>query len=129
MPQRAALIFLAVVLAALIPFLAQVAWPFLTSFILAAVLAIVVSPLQERLSRRVQRPGLTAFFITFATVFALGLIVAFTGVILTKELRAAYDTLNRRSLEEGGWPALVTHTADRVVDSLAIHLPVDKGRR
>jgi len=41
-------------------------------------------------------------------------------------LRAASDTLNRRSLEEGGWPALVTHTADRVVDSLALHLPVDK---
>jgi predicted PurR-regulated permease PerM len=126
MPQRGPLIFLAVVLAALLPFLAQVAWPFLTSFILAVVLAIVVSPLQQRLSRRVQRPGLTAFLITFATIFALGLIVAFAGVVLTQELTAAYDTLNRRSLEEGGWPALVTHTADLVVDSLATRLPIDK---
>lgn len=126
MPQRGPLIFLVVVLAVLLPFLVQVAWPFLTSFILASVLAIVVSPLQERLSRRVRRPGLTAFLITFATVFALAIIVAFTGVVLTQELTAAYDTLSRRSLEEGGWPALVTHTADRVVDALATRLPVNK---
>lgn len=127
MPQRGPVIFLAAVLAALSPFLALVAWPFLTSFLLASVFAIVVSPLQERLIRRVpQRPGLTALLLTFATVFALGLILAFTGVVLTQELRAAYDTLSRRSLEEGGWPALVTHTTDRVVEALATRIPIDK---
>lgn len=57
---------------------------------------------------------------------ALSLLVAFTTMVLTQELTAAYDALNRRSLEEGGWPALVTHTTDQVVDSLSTHLPVDK---
>jgi predicted PurR-regulated permease PerM len=38
---------------------------------------------------------------------------------------ATYEGLSRRSLEEGGWPALVTHTADRVVDALATRLPLN----
>ena len=59
-------------------------------------------------------------------VFALALIVAFAAVVLTQELAAAYDTLSRRSLDEGGWPALVTHTADRIVDFLATRVPIDK---
>jgi ABC-type Na+ transport system ATPase subunit NatA len=49
------------------------------------VRAIVVSPLQQRLSRRVQRPGLTAFLITFATIFALGLIVALYARLTSRE--------------------------------------------
>ena len=126
MPQRGPLIFLAVVLAALLPFLVWLAWPFVTSLTLAAILAIVVGPLQDRLNRRVHSRAATAFLVTIATVFALGLLVAFTTLVLTQELTAAYDALNRRSLEEGGWPALVTHTTDQVVDSLSTHLPVDK---
>jgi predicted PurR-regulated permease PerM len=126
MPQRGPLIFLAVVLAALLPFLLWLAWPFITSLTLAAILAIVVGPVQDRLNRRVRSRAATAFVVTIGTVFALSLLVAFTTLVLTQELTAAYDALNRRSLEEGGWPALVTHTTDQVVDSLSTHLPVDK---
>ncbi len=126
MPQRGSLIFLAVVLIALLPFLLQVAWPFLTSFILASILAIVMNPVKEWLSLRIHRPGLATFLTTFATVFVVGIVFAFAGFTITRELTAAYDALSRRSLEEGGWPTLVTHTADRVVDALATRLPVNK---
>jgi predicted PurR-regulated permease PerM len=34
--------------------------------------------------------------------------------------------VDKRSLEEGGWPALVTATVDRGVDALATRLPVSK---
>ena len=78
------------------------------------------------LGRRVHRPGLATFLTTFATVFLLGMILAFAGLAITREMTATYDTLSRRSLEEGGWPALVTHTTDRLVDALANRLPVDK---
>ena len=44
MAQRGPLIFLALVLAALLPFVLQMVWPFLTSFILASILAIVMNP-------------------------------------------------------------------------------------
>ncbi len=126
MQQRGPLIFLAVVLTALLPFLLQVARPFLTSFILATVIAIVINPVKEWLSLRIHRPGLATLLTTFATVFVVGIIFAFAGFTITRELAAAYDTLSRRSLEEGGWPSLVTHTADRVVDALANRLPVNK---
>ena len=126
MQQRGPLIFLAVVLTALLPFLLQVAWPFLTSFILATVIAIVINPVKEWLSLRIHRPGLATLLTTVATIFVVGIIFAFAGFTITRELAAAYDALSRRSLEEGGWPALVTHTADRVVDALANRLPVNK---
>jgi len=124
--KRGPLIFLAILLASLLPSLIQIAWPFLTSFILASILAIVINPANKWLSRRVHRLGLATFLTTFATVFLLGTILVFAGFALARELTTTYDALSRRSLEEGGWPALVTHTADRVVDALATRLPLNK---
>ena len=115
-----------VVLAVLLTFLLKIAWPFLTSFFLAFVLAIVVNPAKKWLSLRMRPPGLAAFLTTFTTVFLLGIILTLAGFALTQELTTAYDALSRRSLEAGGWPALVTHTADRIVDTLARRLPVNK---
>ncbi len=126
MSKRGPLIFLAVVLAALLPGLLKLAWPFLTSFIMASSLAVVINPANRWLSRRIHRPGLATFLTTFATVLVLGIALVIAGFALTQELTATYNALNRRSLEEGGWPALFTHTADRVVEALATRLPVDK---
>ncbi len=126
MTKRGPLIFLAIVLALLLPSLVRIAWPFLTALILASILAIVINPANEWLSARVRPLGLATFITTFATVFLLGIILVFTGFAFTRELKATYNALNRRSLEEGGWPALVTHTSDRVVDALATRLPLDK---
>jgi predicted PurR-regulated permease PerM len=125
MSKRGSLIFLAVVLASLLPGLLRIAWPFLTSFILASILAIVINPVNKWLGRRVHRPGLATFLTTFATVFLMGILVAFAGLAITRELTTTYDALSRRSLEEGGWPALVTNTVDRVVDALATRLPIN----
>ncbi len=72
MPQRGPLIFLAILLMALVPFLFQVAWPFLTSFILASILAVVMNPVKEWLSHRIHRPALATFLTTFATVVVAG---------------------------------------------------------
>lgn len=126
MSKRGPLIFLAVLLASLLPSLLQIAWPFLTSFILASILAIVINPANKWLILRVRRRGLATLITTFATVFLLGTILVFAGFAFTQELATTYDALNRRSLEEGGWPALVTHTADRIIDALATRLPLDK---
>ncbi len=126
MARRRPLIFLAIILAALLPSLLQIAWPFLTSFILASILAIVINPANQWLGRRVHPLGFATFLTTFATVILLGIIVAFAGLSITRELTTTYNALSRRSLEEGGWPALVTHTTDRVVDAVATRLPVDK---
>ena len=126
MSKRGTLVVLAVLLALMLPGLFRIAWPFLTSFLLASILAIVINPANQWLNHRVHRPGLATLLITFATVFLLGIIVAFAGFVLSQELTASYNTLSQRSLEEGGWPALVTHSADRVVDILATRLPLNK---
>jgi predicted PurR-regulated permease PerM len=74
MPQRGPLIFLAVALVALLPFLTLVAWPFLTSFILASILAVVMSLVNDWLIGRIHRPGLATFLTTLATVLAVGIV-------------------------------------------------------
>ena len=126
MQHRAPLIFLAVLLAALVPLLFLMASPFFTSFLLAAVIAVVMHPVKEWLSRRLHRPGLATFLTTFVTVSLLGILLAFAGFRLTRELTAAYNALSQRSLEQGGWPAMVAGTADRVAGALATRLPIDK---
>ena len=49
--QRRPLIFLFLLLAAILPVLVQIAWPFLTAFILASVIAIIISPIKEWVTR------------------------------------------------------------------------------
>jgi predicted PurR-regulated permease PerM len=126
MPSRGPLIFLAAALIAMLPFLILAALPFLTSFILASILAVVMNPVKEWLVRRIHRAGLATLLTTLATVLVVGIVVVFAGFTIARELTAAYEALSRRSLEEGGWPTLVTHTADRIVDALSTRLPVNK---
>ncbi|MEQ1948372.1 MAG: AI-2E family transporter [Bryobacteraceae bacterium] len=126
MSNRGSLIFLAVLLALLVPSLVQIAWPFLTSFLLASILAIEINPANKWLISRLRRPGLATFLTTCITVLLLGLVLALAGFGLTQELATTFDAVSQRSLEEGGWPALATNAADRVVDVLATQLPLNK---
>jgi predicted PurR-regulated permease PerM len=126
MSKRGPLIFLLILLASLLPSLFRMAWPFLTSFVLASILAIVINPANKWLSRRVHRLGLATLITTFAAVVLLGIMLAFASVALAQELTTTYEALSRRSLDEGGWPALVTHAADRVVEALATRLPLNR---
>src|ERR1051325_6520608 len=103
MPRRGPLIFLVIALIALLPLLILVALPFLTSFILASILAVVMNPVKEWPVPRIHRDGLATFVSTFATLLVVGVVVAFAGFTITRELTAAYDALSRHSLEEGGW--------------------------
>jgi len=126
MPQRHPVLILVIALAALLPLIVRIAAPFFTPFILALVVAIVVHPANERLTFRLRRRGLAALVTTFVAVLVLAVVVALVGLTLTRELTAAYNELNQRSLEEGGWPALATATVDRIVGALSSTLPVSK---
>ena len=126
MRKKNALIFLSIVLAILLPLLLQVAWAFITPFVLASTLAIMMHPAEEWLRARLHRPGVSAFLLTCATVLLLGAFITFVGFSLTQELTNAYNNLSRRSLEEGGWPSLAARTTEHVVDAVATRLPIDK---
>ena len=125
--QRAPLIFLVLAVLALSPLVLEIMRPFVTPFILASILAIVVNPANTWVRSRLRRPSLAAFVTTLAVGVLLGIVVVAVGFALTHELTDAYDALSRRSLQEGGWAALVTNTADRVVEALATRLPVNRA--
>jgi predicted PurR-regulated permease PerM len=124
--QRRSIIFLFALLAAILPILLQIAWPFFTSFVLASVIAIIMNPIKEWLSRRIHRPGLATLLTTLATVSLLGIVLTIVGFTITNEVTAMYNAFSQRSVEEGGWPAYAAATTDRVVDVLAKRLPIDK---
>ena len=124
MRRRGPLIFLAVVLAILLPFAFQIAQPFFKPLILAGALAIVMAPLHDRIRDRVRRPGLAALLTTLMTVLLIVIPVGLVVFALTSELSDVVEWLNQRSIEEGGWQALVSHTADRVLDAVGRYLPV-----
>ena len=123
---KRSMIFLFIVLAALLPFLLQIVQPFLTAFILAAILAIVIHPVKERLRRHIRRPGLATFITTFTAVAVLSALIAFVGIRITQELERLYFEASFNTLDERGWPALVTKVSDHVVDRLSTHFPIDE---
>jgi len=126
MSQYGQRIFLGLLLAALLPFLLQIAWPFVSAFVLASVVATVLYPANSRLSRRLQRPGLASLLTTLATVIVLETIFGFVCVRVFKDAARVHHALNQRSLEQGGWPVMITHTSDRIVEAVAKRLPVAK---
>lgn len=126
MLNRRPLVVLGLLLALLLPALFQIALPFLTPALLAAVLAIVLHPANRWLTLRTKRPHLAAAVTTTTAIVMLGAMVVFAGVAFARELRSSYEALKVRSLEEGGWPALVTRSTDHVVDALAARVPLDK---
>jgi predicted PurR-regulated permease PerM len=126
MPHRTPLIFLSVVMLALAPILLSIAWPFLTSFLLASILATVMSPVKEWVRLPLHRPGLATFITTLGVVTVLGGMLFLAGFTISRELTSAYHSLSETSVEKGGWVALITDTSDRVVDAVATRIPVDK---
>jgi len=125
MPQQKQRILLGVLLAVLCLFLLQIAWPFAASLVLASILAIVLHPVNTRLSSRLQ-PGPASLLTTLATLLALVTALAFLGVTAVKTAKNGYGALNQRSLEQTGEPGTVFHTTDQIVDAVAKRLPVPR---
>jgi predicted PurR-regulated permease PerM len=124
--QRRSLIFLFILLAALLPILVRIAWPFLTAIVLASIIAIIMNPVKEWLCVRLGRAGLATILTTFATIAILGIVLTVVGFTLTREVTTLYEEFSQNSLREGDWPALVTATSNRIVDALATRLPINK---
>ena len=84
-------------------------WPFASTIIAGAVLAVVCYPLHLRMQKAVARPGLAAFLSTLLVLIAF--MVPFTLLVTTllQELRAAYQALGPGATEQGAgriWAAL-----------------------
>jgi predicted PurR-regulated permease PerM len=126
MPQQKQRLLLGLLLAILILLLLGIAWPFVSALVLASMFAVMMHPVNRRLTDRLRRPGLASLITTLATVMVLGTTLAFVCVTAVQATRSAYKALSRHAPKEGGGPEVGKHTTDEVVDALAARLPVDR---
>jgi predicted PurR-regulated permease PerM len=126
MPQQKQRMFLGLVLAVLVLFLLDIAWPFASAMILASIVAVMMHPANARLRRRL-RPGVASLVTTTATVLILGATFTFICITAVKTTRTAYNSLKKQTHEEAVLPGLIVSTTDRIADSLATRVPLPKA--
>jgi predicted PurR-regulated permease PerM len=126
MSQRKQQIILCFVLGSLLLVLLRIAWPFASSLVLALLLATMLHPANNRLSRRLGRPALASLLTTLTAVIVLEAIFAFVCFRVVKDAARIQHALNQRSADEGGWPAMMAHSTDRIADTLTTRLPLSK---
>jgi predicted PurR-regulated permease PerM len=125
--QRRSLIFLLILLVVILPFLFQIVRPFIIPFTIAIIIATIMNPVQEWLNRKLHRRVAATLLTTLITVAVLGTVLTVVGFTLTTEITSLYKEFSESSLQEGGWPAMATTTADKIVDKLSSRLPIDKA--
>lgn len=79
---------LGLAIAALLPAAYLMARPFVTAFVLAAILAVLLDPVQKRVSRLITRSSIAALITTAAGVVPVGCIVLFAGVVINREMKS-----------------------------------------
>jgi len=109
MSRRRQQVFLCLLLGSLLIVLLRIAWPFGSSLVLAVLLATVLGPANYRLIRILRRRGLASLLTTLATVIVMEVIFGFVCYRVVKDAMKIQHTLNQRSVEEGGWGAMVAH--------------------
>ena len=122
--QRAQLIFLALIAAALLPFAWRIAEPFFTALLLAVILAVLLKPVHAWLARKLGRPGLAALVATAFAGVLLSVALWTVGAVLARQVGAAYTSLARPSANDS-WTTGVSRAADRIAEVVASRLPVD----
>jgi len=92
-PERragaAGILVLGLAIAALLPAAYRMARPFLTAFVLAAILSVALDPLQQRANRLVKRSSLAAFFTTLVGLGPILAIILLAGVMIVREIKSA----------------------------------------
>jgi predicted PurR-regulated permease PerM len=92
--RRAGLLVLGIAIAALLPAAYRMARPFLTALVLAAILAVVLDPLQKRASRLVKRPSVAALITTLVAVGPVLTVILLAGMAMNREIKSgAFDAI------------------------------------
>jgi predicted PurR-regulated permease PerM len=117
--KRLSLLFLILAAAVTLYLSFIIARPFLTPFVTAALLAIAIYPLYQRLCRVVKNRGAAALL---GTLIVLIMIVLPTVLIVNRlahETTALYGWLNEQKTLEGGWREYAGSLADPALAWLA----------
>jgi len=87
--RKAGILLLGVAIAALLPAAYLMARPFLTAFVLAAILAVALDPLQTRANRLVKRSSLAAFLTTLVGLGPILAIILVAAMMIIREIKSA----------------------------------------
>ena len=86
--RKAGLLVLGIATAALLPAAYRMASPFLTAMVLAAILAVVLDPLQKRAGRLVKRPSMAALITTLVAVGPIVTVILLAGAAIKREIKS-----------------------------------------
>ena len=73
---------------ALLPAVYRMARPFLTAMVLAAILAVLLDPLQRRVGRLITRSSVAALITTLVAIGPILAILVLAGVIVSREIKS-----------------------------------------
>jgi len=82
-------VVLGLAIAVLLPVAYRMAKPFLTAFVLAAILAVALDPLQKRTSRLVTRSSLAALLTTLVGLVPILAIILLAAMTIVREIKSA----------------------------------------
>lgn len=91
-------------------------WPVFPYVVLAILLAYLLNPVNKRMQRQVQSPGVRAGILTLFALLAFALPLIFAIQRITGELGAALQIDRAKQLMESGRVWLVSHRAATVAD-------------
>jgi predicted PurR-regulated permease PerM len=86
--KRTGLVILALTIAALLPAAYRMARPFLDAMVLAAILAVVLDPLQRRAKRLVARSEVAALLTTLVVVIPAVAVILFAGMAMNRQIKS-----------------------------------------
>jgi predicted PurR-regulated permease PerM len=90
--RRVGLLVLGIAIVALLPAAYRMARPFLTALVLAAILAVVLDPLQKRASRLIKRPSVAALITTLVAVGPILTVILLAAAAISREIKSgAFD--------------------------------------
>jgi predicted PurR-regulated permease PerM len=84
----AGILVLGLAIAALLPAAYRMARPFLTAFVLAAILAVVLDPVQKRASRLVARSSVAALLTTVAGMGPIVCVILLAGIAINRQIKS-----------------------------------------
>jgi predicted PurR-regulated permease PerM len=87
--RRIGILILALAIAALLPAAYRMARPFLDAMVLAAILAVVLDPLQRRAQRLVPRSSLAALLTTLAAVVPAIAVILLAGTAIDRQIKSS----------------------------------------
>ena len=127
MQRRVQVIFLALIIAALLPFVWRIAEPFFTALLLAVIFAVLLGPVHLWFAKKLASgPGPAALVATALAGVLISVVLWTVGATLAQQVGAAYTSLAQPSANDS-WTTGISRAAGRIAEAVASHLPVDSA--